>query len=120
MKKVSKGVQFLLDCRNPFFYINSMWGLIPQPPKPEYEEILKTLDPRKWTAEMFGDCERIEHDNGRYYMSWTWHEFKKGKHITWQQCAILTAIKNHTENLNDSIALEQFLGLITVASGHGV
>ena len=115
-----KAVKFLKDCRDPFFFTNTMWGLKPQPCKPEYRELLETLPPNEWEAIHFGDCERKEIEDGKYYMHWTWHDFTKGKHLTWQQTAMLTQIKNHTDSLGDEIALEQFIGWLTVASGHGI
>lgn len=115
-----QAVKFIMDCRDPFFFANAMWGFYPQPPKPEYAELLKSLPPNEWEAKHFGDCEEVDLGDDNFYYKWTWHEFEKGKHLTWQQTAILMQIKLHTESLGDPISLEQFIGWITVASGHGI
>ena len=131
ISKASDGVKFLIDCRDPFFFLENMYGLTPQIPKPEYEEFIRTSDPTEWEAHHFGECERVDLQNGRYYMKWKWYDGEGGwietradflakKWITWQQSAILMAIKNHTESLDDPIALQQFLGWLSIVSGHGI
>jgi len=129
--KASTAARFIYDCRDPFFFLEKMWGLKPQPPKPEYVDFIANSDPRDWEAKHFGECQRVDLPNGRYYMSWKWYDgeggwieergdFLRKNWITWQQSAIFMAIKNHTESLGDKIALEQFLGWLSIVSGHGI
>ncbi len=35
--------------------MEKMWGLTPQPPKPEYADFIANSDPREWEAKHFGD-----------------------------------------------------------------
>lgn len=100
-----------------------MWGLEPQPPKPQYEKFIKESHPKEWRAEHFGDSKRVDLGDGKYYMAWTWHDFKKGVHITWQQRCILEIIRRHVESVEKvkyGKLLKELLGYISVASGHGI
>jgi len=129
--KLPPEAKFIYDCRNPFFYLKGMWGLTPQPAKPEFAEFIENADPVEWEAKHFGNSKRIDLPNGKYYMKWEWYDGNGGwiddrddfiarKWITWQQGAALTSVKLHTESLGDKIALEQFLGYLSIASGHGI
>ncbi len=100
-------------------FIADMWGLTPQPVKPEYKEqwevILRSTGDT-WlrlketvTAEWFGDCETL--DNHTHL--WKWYDFQKGKHITWQQVLILLAFEK-------AIADKRLSRHIAVKSGHGI
>lgn len=77
--------QFIKNCRDPFFYIEKMWGLTPQPCYPEYEEVLKNTEPEMWKAEWFGKEYEPE--------KWKWFDFRRGQHITWQQTAVLEGVR---------------------------
>lgn len=77
---------------SPIKFIEDMWGLVPQPLKPQYEDIeIDSLD----------DIE----------VSW-FEPFVKGKHITWQQWVILLAVELAITN--------QAPHRIAVRSGHGI
>src|SRR4051794_25102318 len=94
-------------------YARDMWGLIPQPPKPEYAERWAEVERatgETWerlkptvTAEWFGDFD------GR---QWRWHHFEKGRHLTWQQNLILMGI--------EKAVVGDASRHISVRSGHGV
>jgi hypothetical protein len=76
-----------------------MWGLIPQPLKPEYKERAFTLiesRDKEWSKE-FSD-------------EW-FQPFEKGDHITWQQWILLVAIERAISGLDKR--------RVTVESGHG-
>lgn len=99
--------------------MKDMWGLVPQPPKPEYRaEFIKVMksEGNEWlrlrksvTAEWFGDC--INEDNGE----WKWYSFEKGRHISWQQTMLLLAVEKSMGNNDKTVPRS-----ITVASGHGI
>lgn len=79
--------------KSPVAFIKEMWGLIPQPLKPEYQLLIKAVDPKE-----------IKQD---------WFEpFVKGEHITWQQYAILLAVERALEG--------KAVKRISIASGHGI
>ena len=84
-ENVKASADFIFKCRNPFFLINTMWGLTPQPCFPEYKANLALTEPENWKAEWFGTLQ----EDGSY----KWNEFRKGQHITWQQCAVLEGIR---------------------------
>ena len=119
-KRFKELEKFLIDCRDPFFFINEMWGLEPQPPKPEFAERIKYTSPTEWKAEWFGTSEEIEFEGNTIY-NWIWHDFEKGKHVTWQQTAVLTAIRDITiEQFNPERSLLDFINKVSVASGNGI
>ena len=96
-------------------FIKDMWGLEPQPVKPEYvvrwaEVCLSTH--KEWedrkgevSAEWFGDFDKVT-------KRWRWHSFEKGKHLTWQQNLILIGVEK-------AVAGKASRKLSTV-SGHGI
>lgn len=100
-------------------FVKDMWGLVPQTVKPEYKQrwaevCLATGD--NWlqlkeevTAEWFGDSTLLP--DGSY--QWSWYDFVKGKHISWQQTLILMAIEK-------SIADKRLARHFTIKSGHGI
>jgi len=104
-KKLSKEAQFLLDCRDPFFFIKSMWGLEIQPCYRQYEQVMKDTEPENWKAEWFG-----EQIDGK----WAWIQFQKGKHITWQQAAIIEGARRSVS------AYGEVPNKIAVKSGNGI
>lgn len=69
---------------SPSYFIELMWGLTPQPLKPERQlemRIGRTLQFHEWQAFL----KTVDH---------TWfQDFEKGKHITWQQWLILLCIE---------------------------
>lgn len=102
-----------------FVFIRDMWSLIPQPVKPEYkrdwEEVCRAQG-ETWlelkdtvTAEWFGDM--VGEDEFGVQI-WEWHEFEKGKHITWQQVLILMGVNKARDPRVPS--------MISIVSGHGI
>ncbi len=95
--------------KSPLKFIENMWGLKPQPVKPEYKEtVFRLLQENRFdeiTAGMFGDYDSS-------LKTWKWYEFEKGTHLTWQQSILLYSVeaivqKRITKNR------------ISVVSGHG-
>jgi len=82
---------------DPKKFIRDMWGLIPQPIKPEHEDDV-------YSAIVSGDFNSIQ-------AIW-FQPFEKGKHITWQQFLILSAV--------EKAAKGQATHRISVRSGHGI
>lgn len=88
---------------SPIFFIYSMWGLIPQPVKPEFKVKVQTIllmDGENWQ-------ESIKNIKSEWF-----EEFQKGKHITWQQWIVLLCIEK-------AIRKEAPFKL-SIASGHGI
>lgn len=105
--------------RSILYFIKVMWGLVPQGAKPEYQEqwnaVLRS-EGETWLRlkdqvkpEWFGTC--IDHPNG--YQIWSWHNFVKGEHVSWQQTLILLGI----EKAINSRTVSRH---ISVRSGHGI
>lgn len=94
--------------KSSIFFIEKMWGLKPQPYKPEFKEEIEDIIDRCAWGEMkpkfFGDW--IENLG-----IWEWYAFEKGKHTTWQQWVILLAI--------DAAINGRSKKRISVVSGHG-
>ena len=65
---------------NPLLFVEDMWGLTPQPLKPEYRERVKYASLDEITADWF-------------------EEFEKGKHLTWQQYKLFLALKRAVDGL---------------------
>lgn len=82
---------------NIFIFIENMWGLTPQPPRPEHEAFIDLCI-------LLGDYEKIEKKH--------FQTFVKYKHITWQQFLILSA---YQRAVNGDDKRE-----VSVVSGHGV
>lgn len=93
--------------KSPMAFIQAMWNLNAQPPKPEHKETVENLVKEgklnEIKAEHFGDF-----INGE----WQWHEFTKGKHITWQQWVIVLSVERSLRG--------EAPRRISVASGHGI
>ena len=70
--------------KSPILFVEKVWGLIPQPIKPEFKTIVDDLVTR-------GDWDTVkERDAGIKKWNKEWFEhFEKGKHITWQQWLII-------------------------------
>ena len=122
MKKMTKEQRFqeereiyLKLAKSSLLFVEKMFGLTPQPCKPEYKyqlEHILSLNYEDWeetkgliTADWFGDYDEVNH---RY----TWYDFQKGKHITWQQFLIMTSY--------DKALNKQGLSKISITSGHGI
>lgn len=98
-------------------FVYEMWGLSPQPPKPEFrQQFLKMIKSEgdEWlklrktvNANWFGDC--VNEETGE----WNWYKFQKGKHITWQQTLILLGIEK-------AVADNGVPRRLSVVSGHGI
>lgn len=101
-------------------FVKDMWNLEPQEIKLEYQarwnEVLLATG-ETWlrlkeevTAEWFGDVDSVGANGEKY---WRWHNFIKGKHISWQQTLILLAFQ---KAMQDSRLSRH----ISVRSGHGI
>ncbi len=114
MTNAEQAAEFIQKCRDPFFFIKNMWGLVPQPCYRQYEEVLKNTEPENWKAEWFG-----EKKNGVYH----WHVFQKGRHITWQQSAIIEGVRRFIVSSGKLSSLQEFKDAsnkIAVKSGNGI
>ena len=99
-------------------FVKDMWGLEPQPPKPQYKEAFETIcrktgddwEEAKKTvkADWFGDPV----NTGRRDLEWKWFNFEKGKHYSWQQNLILIGVEKAIQG--------DASRLISVVSGHGI
>ena len=82
--------------KSPILFVEKMWGLVPQPIKPECLKLVSGL----------AEAGRWKEIKEEYFEG-----FVKGKHITWQQWMILRAVE---------LAIEKKLPpKISVVSGHG-
>lgn len=84
--------------KSPLLFVAKIWKLTPQPIKEEYKQKVEGM----MALRRYEDI-RPEH----------FEDFVKGKHITWQQWIILSAIEREIANGNRSIKL-------SVSSGHGI
>lgn len=84
--------QFKRWMNSPLAYIKDMWGLEPQPLKPQYTHVANVLPAKKFKPEMF-------------------KKFQKGKHITWQQWLIIRAVERAIQGRDKK--------RIAIESGHG-
>lgn len=101
------------------YFIKIMWGLVPQDPKPEYKqqwEAVIRAEGLTWlrlketvTANWFGDPE--EQKLG--WVKWTWFNFVKGEHLSWQQTLILLGV----EKARGSSIVSTHM---SIKSGHGI
>lgn len=99
-------------------FIRKMWGLTPQPAKPEYQEQFDAVcraTGANWErmkklvqADWFGDPV----DSARRDLDWVWYDFQKGRHYTWQQNLILLGIEKAVAG--------DAKRLISIVSGHGI
>lgn len=85
------------------YFVKQMWGLIPQPIKPEYQtrfEIGLLMRDKAWDT----FCESVRPE---------WFEpYRDGHHITWQQALVLHGV--------DKALKGECSVRISVASGHGI
>jgi len=77
---------------SPIYGIEKMWGLVPQPLKPEWEDVADVVPLRSFKPHWF-------------------QPFIKGKHITWQQWVFFKAVEQAVQG--------KIKPLITVEAGHG-
>lgn len=103
MTDAERAAEFIKKCRDPFFFIKSMWGLVPQPCYYQYKEVLKNTEPEDWKAEWFG--KEIEKDK------WVWDDFRLGTHLTWQQTAIIEGVRRATLGGKNKIAAKSGNGI---------
>lgn len=106
--------------KDVLLFMKDMWGLVPQPVKPEYkkqwqEVLIATGDTwlrlkNEVKAEWFGEISHIGHYNETY---WQFSNFIKGQHISWQQTLILLSIQKAIED-------KRLSRHISVRSGHGI
>jgi len=106
MTTIKQAAEFIGKCKNPFFFIETMWGLEPQPCYSQYQELLEASEPEDWQAEWFGK----KMEDGQ----WKWKDFRLGKHITWQQCAILEGIRRGVDDYGHQT------NKIAVKTGNGI
>lgn len=96
-------------------FIRDMWGLEPQPAKPEYKKKIEELE-----LASFDTWEKMKEEVGPEWYGdyndktglWEWYNFQHGKHITWQQNLALMGI----EKAVDGNARTH----LSISSGHGV
>lgn len=88
---------------SPIFFIYKMWGLTPQPVKEEFKiklQAILLMYHKNWQS-------AVKEIKANWF-----GEFKKGKHITWQQWIILLCIEKAIRN--------EAPRKISIASGHGI
>jgi hypothetical protein len=83
--------------KSPTYFVRRMWGLVPQPVKPECFDEVKALVAS-------GNLKGIKKSH--------FSPFEKGKHITWQQWLLLVAVELAIRGKGKR--------RISVRSGHGV
>lgn len=116
IKTIEENKKAILSWRNSIFqFLYDMWGLLPQPVKPEYQDRWEEVQLSSWEtwnkmrnevkAEWFGDYNEETAE-------WNWYRFEKGKHVTWQQTLILMGI----EKANQGDAKRH----LAIRSGHGI
>ncbi len=98
-----------------FLFVKAMFNLVPQTAKPEYQKKLAyiySLDGEMFeegikmvTADWFGDYDEAARD-------YTWFDFQKGKHLTWQQTKIMMCANKAVQ--------KKIKWRISIASGHGI
>lgn len=96
-------------------FIRDMWGLTPQPCRPEYTARyaeLETATHERWEElkqevgpEWFGTYDDTTGD-------WRWYSFVKGQHFTWQQNLVLMGV--------EKAVVGKAVPKISVSSGHGI
>ena len=88
---------------SPIFFIELMWGLVPQPIKPEYNQIVIDLINKRGAE--WEEAKKLIRPE--YFGT-----FIKGKHITWQQWIILLCVEKAMKKTGSN--------KISIASGHGI
>lgn len=76
---------------DPFEFVFDVWGLTPQPLKPQYLEIVDDIPCEDFEVEMF-------------------EPFVKGKHLTWHQFVLILAVKRSLRDGKKKIAVESGVG----------
>ncbi len=98
-----------------FLFTFSMFRLVPQPAKPKYQKKLAyiyTLTGEMFeegikmiTADWFGDYDPATRE-------YTWFDFQKGKHLTWQQTLLMVCANKAVR--------KEIKWRLSISSGHGV
>ncbi len=101
--------------RSIFNFIRDMWGMTPQPVKPDYKKQWDEVGLSSWqnweqkkrtvTPEWFGDWNEDA-------QQWEWYDFQKGKHVTWQQTLLFMGV----DKANNGDASKH----LSTVSGHGI
>lgn len=112
MEHAKKIVEYRKSIR---LFVKEMWGLEPQPVKPQYREAFETVSRatgRNWEVlkktvkpYWFGDYDEAAGE-------WKWYAFEKGKHFSWQQNLILMGVEKAVAG--------DAPRHISVVSGHGI
>ncbi len=100
--------------QDPLYMVYKLWGLSPQPPKPEYVEKWYQVANSKheeWEAMKEEVCAEWFGDKNPETGRWEWYDFQKGKHITWQQTLVLWGLRKASNGFGKR--------MISVVSGHG-
>src|ERR1043166_3552229 len=88
--------------KSPILFVEKIWNLLPQPVKPEYQDLVSGLIQKTWD----------QWEEAKKQFSPDWFEpFQKGKNLTWQQWLILISIEKALAG--------QASRRISVESGHG-
>lgn len=86
--------------KSPLFFIEKVWGLIPQPALPQYQSIVANCPVDEFKAEWFGITEGNQQGT-----------FIKGKHLTWQQWQFFLVFEKAIRNeIPRRIAIESGVG----------
>lgn len=94
--------------KDPRYFVASTWGLKAQPPKPEFAELVERyLDMGQF--DLIGPQHYGDYNEKK--QAWEWWSFTKGRHWTWQQNLILTAVYRAVNGLGPK--------RVSIASGHG-
>lgn len=83
--------------KSPFPFIEDMWGLVPQPVKPEFKERFN----------IYYEDKRYDEINKDFF-----EPYIEGKHLTWQQFMVLKSVENAICGKGKR--------RISVRSGHGI
>lgn len=85
------------------YFVEFMWGLVPQPVKEQHRESLEAI------LKLEGD----DWEDAKKEISSHWFgAFEKGKHVTWQQFLVLKGI--------DKAMAGKARKKVSIASGHGI
>lgn len=81
---------------SPIFFVEAMWGLVPQPVRTEYKDVVSLLV----------DTGELREIRPEYF-----ENFEKNKHITWQQWLFLLTVERAVQGKGKT--------KISIVSGHG-
>lgn len=89
--------------RSPLYFVRQVWGLRPQPPKPEYEARFRIgllMRDKAWDA----FCKTVR--------PYWFQDYREGLHVTWQQSLVLYGIE---KGLKGDCSMR-----VSIVSGHGI